>query len=442
MTAKLHPAVRDLVDQLADTDPAAASDAEAALGWMLGDDDLGSITQFGLQQFLWYELPFKWMVETAVQHEIALHLADFLDAVGFARYAAIARGEHTRQVIVAWDTDVSDGYRAFRDAMSASGVEPPDLPDLRWGVVMGRVEYDAFWSTAAALEIAAATGDMPTVGRRSAIAKGEVAHTHLTVARPELGGDTLLVAVHRERIAAWANLERGGARAQLIDPILNQLISPVPAGGPLAESLRPLRLLLDVVEDGEVELTTRDYLPRQLVIDLAAEFDWLLPGHERPRGEIDVPQVAALHELVTTRRLVRRKGRTLLLTKRGRDVMVSDETLATEVASSMLGEGFEAAATELFLASMLAELHRSARDRATEVAVALTEEGWSVRGEPTGSPVPLDIVERQFTRMWRDCVLFGWAARGRPDHADLTPEGRLAARVALRSVGSAPRTSN
>ena len=67
----------------------------------------------------------------------ARHLADFLEAVGFARYAAIARGEHTRQVIAAWDTDVSDGYRAFRDAMSASGVEPPDLPDLRWGVVMG-----------------------------------------------------------------------------------------------------------------------------------------------------------------------------------------------------------------------------------------------------------------------------------------------------------------
>ena len=408
---------------------------------MLGGDDLGAITQFGLQQFLWYELPFKWMVDVAVQLEIADHLARFLEAVGFPRYAAIAGGEHTRQIIEAWADDVGEGYRQFREVMTASGVEPPDLPELRWGVVMGRVEYDAFWSAAGALELAAATGDLPTVGRRAASAKADVTRAHLTTPRPELGGDCLLVAVHRERIQAWANIERGGARAELLDPILNQLLQPVTVAGPLATSLRPLRRVLEVVGTGEVELTARDYLPRQLVIDLASEFGWLLPGHERPRGEIDVPQVAALHELLRTRRLVRRRGRTLLLTKRGRDLLEGDEALAAEVASALLGEGFEASAAELLLASMLGELGRGARDRVAEAAVALTEEGWSVRGEPTGSPVPIDLVARQMVRLRQECQLFGWITDG-TEAVDLTPEGRLGARVALRALGTAPRTAN
>ena len=444
MAVTLHPEVRTVLDQLELADPDAASDATSALEWVVGGDDLGVLTQFGLQQFLWYELPFKWILVPMVRVDVARALGRFLDLAGFPRYAAICHSEVTAHVLATWADDVSEGYRMFREAMAGSGVEPPELPELRWGSSMGRVEYDAFWSTAAALELGQATGDLPRSGRRAADVRAELARTHLTTPRPNLAGGSLLAAVHEERIDAWAALEKGGARAVLLAPVTELLAVSVQNDPCLTDSLAPLRTLLEAAAgDQGMDLTARGYLPRLLVVELAERFGWLLPGHERPRGEIDVPPVAALHELARDRRLVRRRGRVLQLSRRGRAMLDEPGELSLEVASWISGEGFAAGAAELFLASMLADPHRSDDERCVEVAVGLTEEGWTVRGSPPGSPIPVDLVRDQLHRIARDADLFGWVVRNhRLRRTDLSPEGRLGALVALRSAAVAPRQAS
>jgi hypothetical protein len=68
-------------------DERVAGDAEAALGSLTWDD--------GLQTFLWYELPRKWLTDLEGKLDIAASLGRLLELVGLPRYAAICRGPET-----------------------------------------------------------------------------------------------------------------------------------------------------------------------------------------------------------------------------------------------------------------------------------------------------------------------------------------------------------
>ena len=94
------------------------------------------------------------------KRHLALALGRVLDLVGLPRYAAICRSPETDAVLAAYERDDREGFAAFRRAEERSGVHPPDLPELTWGPVMGLREAGAFWSTAAALELAIAGGEL------------------------------------------------------------------------------------------------------------------------------------------------------------------------------------------------------------------------------------------------------------------------------------------
>jgi hypothetical protein len=162
------------------------------------------------------------------------------------RYAAICRGPQTTAVLQAYQRSAREGFREFRRAQDRSGVQPPDLPGpplwLGWGPVMGEQEAGAFFSVAAALELAVAGGEPRPGASGWRAAQQEIARRHLAASRPELDGQSWLEVVTAERLGEWAR-SRGEARRALVEPMLPRLagrpLQPVP--GPTPAPTRPSR---------------------------------------------------------------------------------------------------------------------------------------------------------------------------------------------------------
>jgi hypothetical protein len=95
---------------------------------------------------------------------------------------------------------------------------------------MGMQEAGAFWSTAAAQELAVASGELRPGNRGWRAAQQAIAQRHLTAARPELDGRTWLEVVLAERVEEWAH-SRGQARRTLVEPLLARLRAGRGAGG-------------------------------------------------------------------------------------------------------------------------------------------------------------------------------------------------------------------
>jgi hypothetical protein len=235
--------VAGALERLRAEDERLGGDAEAALNSLTWDEGLETITQYGLQAFLWYELPRKWMTDLEGKRHLAMALGRVLDLVGLPRYAAICRSPETDAVLAAYERDDREGFAAFRRAEERSGVHPPELPEFTWGPVMGMREAGAFWSTAAALELAITGGQLRPGSRGWRVAQQAIARRHLTAARVELDGRTWLEVVLDERVEEWAR-SRGQARRALVEPLLARLRGgpvEVPAGA--AEAVAPLRWL-------------------------------------------------------------------------------------------------------------------------------------------------------------------------------------------------------
>src|SRR5262245_20530518 len=105
MADDLHPAVIESLEQLSLLDPVAALDAGVALTWLVGGHGLDRLHQAGLQQFLWYELPFKWLGPLDGRHALVAALARFFDIAGLARYAGVCRSTTTTEVLASWVDD-------------------------------------------------------------------------------------------------------------------------------------------------------------------------------------------------------------------------------------------------------------------------------------------------------------------------------------------------
>lgn len=447
-------------------DPIAAIDARAALAWIVGDAGLEAVSQYGLQQFCWYELPFKWLVEPAVRADVVDALGSFFDLAGMSRYAKLCRSATTSAVLEAWLTDPSTGFGSYRAAGEASGVEPPALPELRWGSVMSAEESDAFWSTALALEVAIEASEIRpgTAGWRER--QAEVTRAHLGQARDELFGASLLQTVHTARLAEWiegplglASLSR--ARIQVVSPVANALLHPVAPPRGLARMMRPLTWFLDQVagqvpgaaDAGEgrrpapgIVLTPKGHLPRALAIEAARAFpswwDWSLDDH-LPRREDDLPPLVAIHDLARQLKLVRRAGRHLVLTKRGQAMRSDSVELWRSVAGYLTaGSAFSAAVNELVLAIVVLEPLVKVSQIVAEVMVVLTESGW--QDGASGEPVPLVIVETAVDEVLALATVFGWTReKGRQwpvRQVRLTEAGRATALAALRQRALAPRS--
>lgn len=127
------PTVEGALDRLRASDEHVAASAEAALGSLTWGEGLETVSQYSLQQFLWYDLPRKWLIDLDDKLHIAGSLGRLLELLGLPRYAAICQSADMTSVLEAYERDEREGFAAFRRAGDRSGVNPPDLPQLAWG---------------------------------------------------------------------------------------------------------------------------------------------------------------------------------------------------------------------------------------------------------------------------------------------------------------------
>lgn len=424
---------------LAVEDPAAADDAQAALEWIAGDLGPELVTQHRVQNFCWYELPMKWMTGQDDHERVVGALARAFDLLQMPRYAAICRSATTRDILAAYQAGTGKGKAAFRRAVTASGITPPDLPGFTWGDGMGPQEAGAWTSATELLELAVASGDLTPGTRGWKARQQELVRAHLDTPREELLGQPLAAVILSERAEAWVSRWRSPTRQQIAATVANRLLHPVPLPAEAAADPLPRwRWLLGQLGDG-IPLTQAGNLSRAFVQQNAARFGWDLP--RPPSTETDLYDLHQLHCLAADLKMTRRSGRALTLTAKGRRMLGDPDHLWRATAATLAdGNSFTVFARELFLA-MLADGGPlpAAQVTATVVQAAAEEEFHDSR---TGLPPGEHDISWAISRTANLCRALGLLAPGSewPDRSyQLTPLGYATALEALRAHATGPR---
>ncbi|MEU8039622.1 hypothetical protein [Streptosporangium sp. NPDC049078] len=395
------PDVAALLSELERSEPAAAEHARSAIDWLTGGEPLETISELNVCEFLWYTLPSK---VTGDRPAIARALGLLLRLGGLERYAALCSSSTTTQILRTYARLGEDaGMAAYQSALDATGVLPPDVPELRWSSIMGPEELGAHGACSAALELAIVSGELvPRPAERQRLTS-----RWLTTPRPELGGDNWLHRVQGERLNRWV-LGRGTAWRELAQPFEVRLHAPIPA--PDEAHLGALRWLLTVgLRPEGIPLTQRHNLARSVL----AESTW--SGAELAAvREVAQDQMGAL----------RQTGRRLVTTSTGERLLGDTDLLWEAAAAALLapspGEnGFRASAREVAL-MLLADGAPADRDHVTAVIDCTERQALEV--------------DASLAELGRRLDAFGLRVDGR-----LTPAGRSAALAALRNHALRPR---
>ena len=425
---------------LATLHSSSADLARAAVAWILPEG--GSLTQLSqaeLQEFLWYQLPCKWLAETKELHAIALSLADLFTAAGLERFAALCRAPQTHRLLDAWqEGDHGPARKTMKEAIRASGVDPPDTPLMRWGSVLGEAEASARRRVSQALEQAIDTGELVPGQRGWSQLAAAITEVCLLMPRLALRGVTLHQSVCRERGQSWA-AESPAGRQELLTQMLPLLTRQVAVPTGAGASLLPLRWLLEHVGDG-VTLTQAGWLPRSLVLKANDAFGWFDLFGVPLRTETDLPELGTLHELARRTKLVTKKGRQVLLSNAGRRALSDPNQLwriiVADIFSASIyeGEGAALAAATLVKANMPVPYPTVEAN----VGAGMVGRWRSVSGEMLQQRSGLDAA-REFGLL---AEVFGWIEQnddGQNRTWTLTPPGRQAALMGLQLQAWTPR---
>ncbi|GAB3207742.1 hypothetical protein ACQEU5_12370 [Marinactinospora thermotolerans] len=376
----MQETVASALAQMARLDPKAARSAESALETLTAGRGLETLSQRAVQEFCWYVLPLRFPTESAEWGFVAESLGHLFSLLDLPRYAEICTSGRTRDILSAHAAGHGRGVLAYERSMRASGVEPPDLAELTWGTALGQAEIEAYQAASAALELSIAAGEVRPGSRGWRSAQERHARAFLT--RPDGQGRSRLDRIREERVREWLSSPSHPHRRRLW-PLLDQITVGAEPPHDAARALAPVQRLLDYADDG-IGLTQIGYISPSVVRELCGEFAWETTPSS-PRSETDVMQIIALHKLLRTMRAVRRCGRRLVLTRRGRQLHESTEALWRAVAESVLcTDGFEQAATETLLGLLLLRSPRSRGshsrdgnvDIAEEARLALADAGW------------------------------------------------------------------
>ncbi len=440
--AEEDPVITDVLAKLEAEDADAARDAEAAIEWLTAGEGLSVLTQDGLQQFLWYELPMKWVTDTDHHRRVIDALARALDLLGLPRYAAVCWSETTTRVLDAYERGDAEGKRAFVKADAASGIRPPDIDELEWGSVMGLRESAALSSTAQMLELAVASGDLVPGSRGWKRRQQGLVRAYLTTARIEHAARTLLDAIREERLDTWLVGRRSPTRRRLHEPLVDEVRSPAELPEEVDDPIPPLRWLLDELADGQ-PLTQTGNLSRAFVQDAASRFDWWpaelrsLPGSENEL--YDLHQVRHLAQRVG---FARRSGRKLVLRSRGGAALGERDQLWRTAARGLLPDHeFAAALGEITLAQLACG---DTSDNAIDEILSdvVREVGW--RAVDTGLPPDEKDISwawHQTTNLLRALNLLSTGGDWTDRTFGLTLAGRAIAVEALHQRATGPRSS-
>ncbi|MGH3344119.1 MAG: hypothetical protein ACRDPK_14870 [Carbonactinosporaceae bacterium] len=428
------------LDQLRRVDRTVAQNAEAAWNSLTSGESLQTVSQLQVQDFLWYHLPVKFLTSLDDKIAVATALGQLFEQVLMPRYADLCTRDTTREVLAAYERDVSEGKEAYRRASEASGVLPPDLPELGWGSPMGAAEAEAFSAVACALELAIASGELrPGVsgwrGRRR-----ERARAYLSQPRPELGGSTHLHLILGERVQEWTN-SNAEPRTRMLASVATWLLDDrgVPSGA--ENALAPLSWLLNSTDDS-LRLTARGNLARATVLGMTERFGWWRGRTNAPQSELDVVEVQVVRDLAESVGALRRRGSRLYLTTTGRrlrgDTSALWEAMVAKLAS---GDGFPAAVSELALAVLLPGKPLETPDLVETVAQVVAAEGW--RERETGSCPDAEAVAVALREIREFLVAMSLVRPPEPSSwppvLQLNEVGQAAALAALRARATAPQ---
>lgn len=321
------------IQRLTARDSRAGEDARAAVEWLTAgeEEEPAAFTRRGLQLFLWYELPRKWLIEPDEHVAVARALGSFFDELGAeaAELSELCRAPETLQLL-------RDGGDGFVEAIEASGLEPPDTPLLEWSDLMTIEESLERDAVAETLESAVDEGLLSPGAKGWRERQIELVERHLVV--PDESGRTPLGRVHAARGEAWLERVPDEYRA-----LLARAMPPAewtPSEEQAVAAVEPLLWLLARLAEG-VKLTQTGALSRALVREAVERYpDWWdneLFGP--PHREADVYPLEVMHIFVEELRLARPRKGMLKLGPRGRTLRSDPAALLASVASTIASAG-------------------------------------------------------------------------------------------------------
>ena len=419
----------------------AARQAEHALDELLSDGGLADLTQHDLQTYLWFTL-----ADLAESQRTAAALAHFFELAELNRYAGIAASSQTKEILRTYDERGQvAGAKVAHKAMDASGIVPPDLPELEWGEIMGRAEMSAYERIAATLELALAAGDLKPGARGWRITQQRLTQQQLTMSR--LDGPPLLDRIRAERLDSWAEVGGHGRRGLASAVLADLLAEPAPPRD-IADRMAPMQWLLELAagrpgDPQGVPLTVSGNLARRVVQEAAERFGWWDLPERPPRSESDIWRLGELRLELQRAGALRRAGRRLVLGARGRRLL-GEPTAQWTIAMGLLVDAadFDGAAQETTLMLLLQSRGMvEMRDLIREVAEVLATSGWRDTGN--GAPPDDRDVSRAVWALVRRCELWSLVEEGKgpgfTTRLRLSEVGRRGGYAALRSLALRPR---
>lgn len=423
-------------------------DAGHVLETLTWGEGPAELTQHGLQDWLWYRLPTKYLTdEPGYVQQMAGVAAELFDELGLDWYAAICRSAATAQVHHAFDHSDEDGYSAMREAMEGSGIRPPDLSDFQWGDVMGIEEANARSAVESALEQAIADGDLIVGARAWRSRQRAVTKRTIDADHPDQPGQSWRSAVTTERLVMWTDAAsmRSEQIGRLRARVANRLLHPVGPPADLAVRLQPMTWFLELFGP-EQPLTAAGYLNRAFVIRCHDEQPWedRFSKGPLPRSETDAATVFRLRPLLELIGALRKSGKFLKRTAKGTK-MITDPRVAWEALTrrTLINPWEQFAVETCGLLLIDADGPVAVADVTATVARLAAELGWRTGRDDGGTPPASHEVGWAVDDTMELLVLFGMLDES-GDRRDrrwaLTPAGTALMLALLREDAVGPRS--
>lgn len=436
------------IERISGRDKELARGAEHVYDTLTWGEGPGQLRRAGVQEWLWYQLPTKYLTdEPGYMGRLAETAAVLFDELGLDAYAAVCRSPSTAAVHAGFDRSEVAGFKELRKARAASGIEPPDLEDFAWAELMGMEEATARTNVENTLEAAIESGELVVGGRGWRVQQQQITSSALDRDHPTQPGQSWRTAVITERIASWIESasRRSERTARLRADVANRLLHPIAPPPDLAEHMAPLTWLLS--EFGESQtLTQAGYLNRAFVVHVYEHEPWD-DGFRRdqpPRSETDDITLHRLRHWLESAGALRKRGKVLHRTTHG-TAMTSDPLTAwTTFACAPGPDGWE---RFVIMQAALILLARGEPVRSEELYEQVTadaaELGWRTNeGRAQRLPSRADV-SPAFHTTWRLLELFGFG-REHGDWRDrafsLTPAGQSTMLAMLRAEAAGPRS--
>jgi len=440
--------VASAVGRIRARDAGLGDEAKHVVGSLTWGEGPGVISQSGLQEWLWYVVPTKYLTdEVGYMRRLAETAAVLFDELGLHGYAAICRSEETAKVHKAFDRSDAAGRSAMRKAIERSGVDAPDLDDFAWSSVMRPEEANARSAVEAALEDAIYTGEMTVGAKGWREVRARVSAGVLDGDHPLMPGQSWRTAVVTERIESWVSAaERRSptlleARAQIANRLLHPVEPPPEAG----TAVRPLVWLTERWGD-EQPLTQAGYLKPAFVQSLQADRPWTDPFDRPVRNELDDHVLHDLRGWLQRVGAVRKHKASLRRTPLGRNIAADPEEAWRALARHLVDGGewgrFVGESALLFLLGQ----DEPVSDNAAPVFIreCALEMGWRTTVDGITEPPSLRDVSWTLAdarHIWDTCALIETAGDWGNRQISLTEAGRAAALSYLRHVAAGPKDS-